>query len=319
MKKTRILLLSFFFLFSWIIIAHGALLISLDLPKDITIPPTAQITGITYEKVLPEYGQCTGGEACFVMALSKYGIKKTQDDIHKASTRRKVSGSNARDLYASAMNLGITGEYYNIWGFKSGKDRKYYFDALKYYISEGYPVIILWNEDPKIMIDDFCSFALVVRYDDKTEQVTILDPYRGPEAGRVITYDDFLDQWQYDLSDGTYGLFMYVIEGQDRSFKEKLKTVSSHLESGESLDLVYNNLTPNKSFVILDSDWKNMAIWAEAKTADGELMWSEYLNDSESDWCWFMDVATYTLHFECRRGQGNVSATYNPQDGELYK
>jgi hypothetical protein len=319
MKGTRALLFSFFVLFCWTITAQGAFLNSLNLPKDVTIPAKAQVTGITYEKVLPEYGDCAGGEACYVMALKKAGVSMTQDQIHKGSTSTKAIGNTTFDLYVAAMNLGITGEFYNIWGFKTKTDRQYYFKALKYFISQGYPVMISWDEDPKAMIDDFCAFALATGYDDETELVTIVDPYRGPETGRTIKYGDFLNQWQFDLSDGTYQLFMYVIKGQDKNYKEKIKSVTVPLAAGETASFVYKNLTPNQSFVIIVFDKDKMVLQGESINNSNEVAWKEIINDWQDRWCWYIDIVTCTLNLTCQKGQGTVTLTYDSRDGELYQ
>jgi hypothetical protein len=317
MKGTRALLFSFFVLFCFTITAQGAILFSLDLPKDVTIPAKAQVTAITYEKALPEYGDCAGGEACYVMALKKAGVSMTQDQIHKASTLTMIRGCGAWELYVATMNLGITGDFYNIWGFKTKSDRQYYLDALKYFISQGYPVMISWDEDPKAVVDDFCAFALATGYDDETELVTILDPYRGPETGRTIKYGDFLNQWQFDFSDKTYGLFMYVIKGQDKNYKEKLKSVTVPLAAGETAAFVYKNLTPNKSFLIFGFDKDKMVLQTEVINSSNESQWKEIINDWQDRWTSFRDIETFTLNLTCQKGQGTVTLTYDPRDGEL--
>jgi hypothetical protein len=299
--------------------AQSAVMFSLNLPKDITIPPKAHIENITYEKVLPEYGECAGGEACVVMALGHYGVKLTQVDVHKASTTSNTRGCMEYELYTVGMNLGIEGGFYDIWGFKSRKDRNHYLDALKYFISQGSPVIVSFDREPDKYVDDFCGFGLAVGYDDSTSQITILDPYGDAETGRNIGYDEFLDRWQYDLKDGGREFMMWPIKGQNKPYKEDLKKIAVHLSSGQTVDYVLNSKTPNDVFVLAHFDKSKMVIEAEAKNASNEQQWKENLNDWTNDYATFRDGGFFSIHITCLKGEGDLTLTYEANDLDLYK
>lgn len=211
MKKNKIsliLILSFLFLSSFA--AESGMKNSLDLSIEKPLPPAAHID-VEFVKQLPDY--C--GEACFVMALETFGINVTQEDIHEASGLKKKRGCYSTDLVRAGLKLRVDAECYWIEGFKTLEERNHYLDALKYFVSLNYPVIISWNEDPEDHdYSSFEHFVLTVGYDDESDEMKIMDPYTGPAEGRKIAYTDFLEQWQWRNRSGTYGLFMYVIKGR---------------------------------------------------------------------------------------------------------
>ena len=215
MKRCKIsflLILLFFFLSSYA--AEGEIKESLDISTKESIkeplPPTAMIE-VEFVQQLPDY--C--GEACFVMAVKTFGMDITQQDVHEESGLKKKRGCYTEDLVHAGLKLGIDADGYWIEDFKTSEEREYYLSVLKYFISQGCPVIISWNEDPDD--HDFSSFehfVLAVGYDDGKGEMTIMDPLLGPAEGRRIIYADFLDQWQWKKLNGAYGLVMYVIKGR---------------------------------------------------------------------------------------------------------
>jgi hypothetical protein len=298
--------------------AQSAVILTLNLPKDITIPPKAHIENISYEKVLPEYGECAGGEACVVMALGHYGIKLTQADVHKASTTSNTKGCGGYEMYTAGMNLGIEGAAYDIWGFKSKKDRRSYLGALKYYISQGYPVIVSFDENPDKYVDDFCGFGLVVGFDDETGQVTVVDPYRGAQTGRDIGYDEFLDRRQFDLTGGDREFVMWVIKGQYKPYNKNLKTVTVHLNPGQTVEYAVNSKTPNNAVMLAHFDKDKMIVEGEVKKGESQ-QWKENLNDWTNDWMYFVDGASYTIRITSLKGEGDLTLTYEANDLDLQK
>jgi hypothetical protein len=317
MKKVLFVLFCMAIVLSWSFSAYAERKFSFELPAGAVIPSNASVTITKYEKVLLLYGECSGGEAAYVMALSAFGVNLTQDDIHKASGLKKVRGCYADELYYAAMNLGIDMEGY-FPSMKSKKERLSHLNDLKYFISLGYPVVISWDEDPKKVIDDFCSFAVVVSYNDEKQEITVVDPYVGTISGRTFTYKEFLDHWQYDYSDGSYECFMDVIKGKLKAPKDRLKTATFHITEGQTVELAYNEITTDAAYFIVSFEENVLIVSEDILGMDRAKLNGWIINDMDKPNFWIYGGGAFFFKFTSIKGQGDISITYEPKDGDLF-
>ncbi|MBN2223905.1 MAG: C39 family peptidase [Deltaproteobacteria bacterium] len=317
MKK--FFLISIYFLLSlmFVLPTYGEVKTSLSLPENANIPTKASIT-TEYEKVDPNYSKylnyegCAGGEACFVMGLGALGIEMSQEEINKAAEHNITTGCNSRDLYVASLNLGILTETYWIWDIRSNKEREQYLRSIEYFISKGYPVVISWTENPEELIDDFCSFVLVVGYDTEKDEIRVLDPYRGPETGRIFSSKDFFDRWQWDNSDGTYAFHMLVIKGKE---EPKLNELAFTISKGEKVTLLYEFENTGGDFFYADYDHSIMTLSIELRDDYNNYLDDYVLNKANSNSFYFMGGGRNYITITSRKGGGQVKIRY--ESGKL--
>lgn len=319
MKKLFAAFISILLLLIFIVAALGEEKLNLFLPENVNIPIKTIIT-TNYEKVLPEYSKylkyegCAGGEACYVMGLNALGIKVTQEEINKAASLNVATGCNSTSLSFSALNLGIITESYGIYEIQSIEDRNYYLQAIKYFISKGYPIVISWTESPGDLSDDFCSFVLVVGYDDSKNEITVLDPYRGPETGRIFSSKDFLDRWQWDNSNGTYSFIMQVIKGKGQP---KTKELAFDISKGDKVTLLYEFENTDKNFFWVEYDHKSMTVSIETRDDYNKHLDDWIINDAPSNGFYFYGGGKNYIVIKGVKGNGNVTVKY--ETGTLSK
>lgn len=319
MKKVLFILFCMAIVLSWSFSAHAERKFSYEVPDGAVIPSKASVTITKYEKVLPEYGECAGGEAVYAMALSSFGVSINQDEIHKASGLKKTRGCYSNDLYYASMVLGIDMQSYVITGFKSKKDIQEYLNAIKYFISQGYPVVISWDEDlNKKIMGDFCSYALVVGYDDEGKEITVVDPYNGTEKGRVFSYEVFLGHWLWPESNGTMGFVMDAIKGKLKDPKSRLKTVTFHITEGQTVEIGYLANVSDQVYLLVGFNDSQLVVWEEGLGMDRNPLWERVTNDAENPNIEVWGGGQFYLHFTSRKGQGDISITYEPKDGDLF-
>ena len=317
MKKVVFIVFSTVILLSLCISAYAERKRSFEVPAGAVIPPKASVAIKKYEKTLPIYGECSGDEASYIIALSAFDINMTQEDIHKASGLKKIRGCYSDDLYYASMNLGIDVESYVIRGLKSKKERLTHLNDLKYFISQGYPVVISWEEDPKKLIDGFCSMVVVVAYDDEREEITVVDPFVGTISGRIFSYKEFINHWQWDNSDGTYSLFMDVIKGKLEDPKSRLKTIKFRITEGETVEFIYDETTEDVAFFILNLSEDEIIVSIDILDQDRTKLNKWIINDEDSPNFNVWGGGVFYFHFTSLKDQGDISITYEYKDGDL--
>jgi len=290
---------------------------SVEMPDKTTIPPVASVHITTYEKASPIYGECSGGEAAYVMALSAFGITLTQDDIHKAAGLKRYRGCNSRELYWASMKLGIDVESHIVLNIASKKERLSYLTSLEYFISQGYPVVISWNEDPGKVTGDFCTYAVVVAYDEKREVITVVDPYTGTIAGRVFTDDEFIKHWQWNNGDGSYGLTMDAVKGNLKDPKSRIKTLTFHIAEGQTVELAYKEITTDSAFFLLDLKGNGLVVAERVLKQDRSELNAWIINDADTPNFWVHGGGMLYFLFTSLQGQGDITITYEPEDGDF--
>lgn len=317
MKRVMFIVFSTVILFSLCISAYAERKWSVEIPAGAVIPSKASVTITKYEKTIPTYGDCAGGEASYVMALSALGIDIAQDDIHKASGLKKVRGCASTELYHASINLGIDVESHIIWDLKSKKERLSHINGIKYFISQGYPVVISWDENPKKFIDDFCAFALVVAYDDEKKEITIVDPYTGDMSGRVFSYKEFINHWQWDNSDGSYSYILEAIKGKFKDPESRLKTLTFHIKEGETVELKYNEIIKSVVFFVVEMKENELVTQMELLGQDRSKLNDWIINDGDSPNFWVSGGGVFYFRFTSLKGEGDISITYEHKDGDL--
>ncbi len=268
-----------------------------DVPKD--IGPKASVA-VTYERQLPDY--C--GEACYVMALTAFGVPITQREVHRASGLTVRRGCFSEDLYAATLVLGIGGEYVVVERFDPALGGRY-LDYLKYLLSRGMPVVLSFNEDPRHhRYDTYEHFVLATGYDDAADTVTIMDPDLGPETGRVLSTDALIDRWQWQNPDGSRGCLLFGIAGLRDGGPAAMGEVGGSLERGQRVDYLYEAESADEYFFFPVFPEDDMVLLIEARDGDGRPVGRWETDDLDNSLFSISGVERVYLTITCVDGSG---------------
>lgn len=156
-------------------------------PKQTPPPTPAKSKMLTNDyQVFQSFNNC--GPASLSMALSYFGIRKTQEELgHELRPYQNPEGNND-DKSVTLKELGLKAEEYGLLSYHrpSGDLNK-----IKAFISLGLPVITRTWLKPD---EDIGHFRVVKGYDDTTQEIIQDDSYQGHNIH--YSYEIFNSMWE---------------------------------------------------------------------------------------------------------------------------
>ncbi len=154
--------------------------------------PTPTVGAIPRVKVLPEsrhvfqtFNNC--GPASLSMALSYYGIYKSQEELGKALRPYQVKNGDNDDKSVSLDELGAKAEEFGLLAYHRPNGTP---ELLKQFIAHDMPVITVTWLKPN---DDIGHYRMMRGYDDNQRVFIQDDSYQGKNL--VYTYEAFNEIW----------------------------------------------------------------------------------------------------------------------------
>jgi hypothetical protein len=145
----------------------------------------------------------------------------------------------------------------------------------------------------------------------------VMDPYNGPEEGRVFSYKEFIDHWQWDNSDNTYSLIMEVVKGKQSKEDTDIKENTFHIEDGGVVIVVYESPNTYMKFMLVEFDANEMVIEGEILRENSSMGGVRVLNDEPTPNFWIYGSGQFYLCFHSLSGEGEITLVYESNDGEV--
>lgn len=148
-------------------------------------PPSSKIIS-GGNHIFQNFNNC--GPAALSMALSYYGVNKSQMELGKELRPYQIPSGNNDDKSVTLEELALNAQKY---GFISYHRPNGNIDLIKYFINYEFPIIArTWTK----LNEDIGHYRIVKGYDDTKEQIIQDDSLQGKDLR--YSYEDFGKLWE---------------------------------------------------------------------------------------------------------------------------